>query len=539
MDRPLFSRCFRLSTSIAQSWRLRLVPVPQPPRLSSRHPPPQRGSNIRLEPWTAQGIVAVRRGANLLNRSRIKSGAEKFAVGGLPRLGVVTQSGLGNKSNLTPLITPLTLLAMNRCVLVCLALLFSSLSQASGGYGYPIDNPLAATVIGTPAEYAAELPRHIRREEMQVVVYPDRKIPEFIPRTTLNYALVTQKQEAPLIFSIAGTGASYRSAKMRLLEKVFYQAGFHVVSLSSPTYANFIVTASSTRMPGHLVKDSEDLYRVMETIYAQIHDKVKVSKFYLTGYSLGGAQAAFIAKLDEERKSFNFEKVLMINPPVSLFSSVSILDNMLEDNIPGGRNNFAAFFDEIMSEVTKAYTKLEHVDFNDNFLYRIYENKHEKINPKRVSALIGLSFRISSSNMIFTSDYLTNGGYILPKNHRLRRTESTTGYFEVAMRTTFIDYFHERFYPFFHAQQPDLTEKALIYDTSLESIADYLGSAKKIAVVHNEDDIILAPGQINFFRTVFGARAHIYPRGGHCGNMAYKDNVKYMVDFFTDREVQP
>lgn len=428
---------------------------------------------------------------------------------------------------------------MNRSVLVCLALLFSPLSQATGGYDYPIDNPLAATVIGTPAEYAAELPRHIPRDERQIVVYPDRKVSEFIPRKTLDYTLVAQKREAPLVFSIAGTGASYRSAKMLLLEKAFYQAGFHVVSLSSPTYANFIVTASASRVPGHLVKDSEDLYRVMETIYAQIRNRVKVSRFYLTGYSLGGAQAAFVAKLDEEQKSFNFDKVLMINPPVSLYSSVSILDDLLENNVPGGRSNFAAFFNEAMGEVTKAYTKFERVDFNDEFLYRIYESKDEKINHQRVAALIGLSFRISSSNMIFASDYLTNSGYIVPKNHRLRRTESTTGYFEVAMRTTFVDYFHERFYPFFQAQQADLTEEALIYATSLESIAGYLGSAEKIGVVHNEDDIILAPGQIDFFRRVFGTRAHIYPRGGHCGNMAYKDNVKYMIDFFTGRAIQP
>jgi hypothetical protein len=73
-----------------------------------------------------------------------------------------------------------------------------------------------------------------------------------------------------------------------------------------------------------------------------------------------------------------------------------------------------------------------------------------------------------------------------------------------------------------------------MYDTSLNSIADYLRSAKKISVVHNEDDIILAPGEIDFFRDTFQSRAHIYPKGGHCGNMAYKDNVDYMINYFTN-----
>tara|TARA_R110000822_G_scaffold59736_27_gene149107 strand:+ start:23932 stop:25158 length:1227 start_codon:yes stop_codon:yes gene_type:complete len=405
---------------------------------------------------------------------------------------------------------------------------------AGNGYDYPIDNPLAATVIGTPKAFAAKLPKDIPRSDMRVVVFPDREVKKFIPRKELNYTLVRQKHAAPLVFSIAGTGASHRSAKMRLLEKAFYQAGLHVVSLPSPTYANFIVTASANQVPGHIVQDSADLYKVMELIEEQIRDNVEVTEFYITGYSLGGAQAAFVAKLDEERKVFNFKKVLMINPPVSLFNSVSILDRMLEENIPGGANNFNAFFEDLMKEFTKVYVELENLDFSDDFLYRIYEYEHEEINYSRVAATIGTSFRISSSNMIFTSDLMNNGGYILPKNHELRKTESTTDYFKVANRISFTDYFNERFYPFFSKLTPGATRKSLIHDTSLNSIVDYLRSAEKIAVVHNEDDIILAPGEIDFFRDTFQSRAHIYPKGGHCGNMAYKDNVDYMINYFTN-----
>jgi hypothetical protein len=71
---------------------------------------------------------------------------------------------------------------------------------------------------------------------------------------------------------------------------------------------------------------------------------VEVTDFFLTGYSLGAAQSAFVAKLDEEDKVFNFRKVLLVNPPVSLYNSVQILDKMLEENIPGGLDNFNAFY---------------------------------------------------------------------------------------------------------------------------------------------------------------------------------------------------
>mgnify|MGYP000208115496 CR=1 FL=1 len=40
------------------------------------------------------------------------------------------------------------------------------------------------------------------------------------------------------------------------------------------------------------------------------------------------------AKLDDERGSFNFRRVVMLNPPVRLYNSISLLDRMLE-NLPG------------------------------------------------------------------------------------------------------------------------------------------------------------------------------------------------------------
>ena len=42
----------------------------------------------------------------------------------------------------------------------------------------------------------------------------------------------------------------------------------------------------------------------------------------------------------------------------------------------------------------------------------------------------------------------------------------------------------------------------------------------------------LEPGEIDFFPRVFGDRAKIYPKGGHCGNMDHRDNVAHMVNVF-------
>ena len=430
---------------------------------------------------------------------------------------------------------------MTRYLLFFLSYLVSTtaLAASPSSYDYPFKDPLVATVIGTPGEFRPEIDFRIPRKEREIVIFPDRAFPSIVPRTTYRYAITTQEQTAPLIFVIAGTGGSHRGPNMRTLEAVFYNAGFHVVSLSSPTNANFIMTASTTHMPGRTSDDAADLYRVMQTIHEAHKDRIEVTDFHVTGYSLGGANAAFVAHLDKQKQAFNFKKVLMINPPVSLYNSVGILDRMIDENIPGpAAPDFGTFLDRIMEKFTEVYAANHRISFNDEFLYQIYKVKIEegrKAREEDLEAIIGAVFRIASANMLTTADYAAQRGFVIPKNHRLGITESTTPYFKVAVRTSFADYIDKMYVPFFQEKIPGSTRESLITESSLESIESFLRSADNIAVVHNVDDFIMAEGELDYLRQVFGSRAKIYPSGGHLGNLAYRDNVAFMVDYFSGK----
>ncbi len=405
-------------------------------------------------------------------------------------------------------------------------------SQANS-YKYPITNAFAATVVGTPNSYAAELPKDVPVEIMDLEVFPDREVPDILwYNRELRYSLAPQEGAASLVFVIAGTGAGFNSPKMQVLQRALYGGGFHVVSISSPTHPNFITAASTSGIPGHLLEDSQDLYRVLRLIWLQIQEKkeVQVIDFHLTGYSLGAAQAAFLAKLDDEQGDFGFKKVLMINPPVSLYKSTTILDEMLVNNIPGGIEQFPDYFDRVFHAFSKTYKEGDFVNFGGDFLYHAYkENQPEN---EDLAALIGTSFRISASSMFFTSDVVTNAGYIKPKNLELSTGDSVTDFFKVSGRISFLDYFRELFTPHFQNKYPDITEQMLIDNLSLNRLEKFLRDNPRIGLVHNADDIILAPGELDYLRDVFEERAKIYPHGGHCGNLAYKDNIDYLVQFF-------
>jgi pimeloyl-ACP methyl ester carboxylesterase len=277
-------------------------------------------------------------------------------------------------------------------------------------------------------------------------------------------------------------------------------------------------------------RDAEDLYRAMEMAWEDGRGRRTATGFALAGYSLGGFNAAFVAHLDDQRKTFDFDKVLLINPPVNLYNSISLLDRMIE-NIPGGEDNFDEFFNKVITVFTDVYKREQDaVGFGEDFLAKVFQAYQPR--DEELAALIGLSFRLSSGSMIFTTDVITDYGFIKPRGYRIGRYEGLTKFRQTAYRIGFTDFYHEFFYPFYASEYPGMDRDGFIETMSLHSIADYLRGAEHIEVIHNRDDVILAPGEINFFPEVFGERAKIYPYGGHLGNMEYRENVEYMVGVF-------
>jgi len=414
--------------------------------------------------------------------------------------------------------------------IVCLVLLPLPSLAADDGYGYPIPGSHEATILGTPASLMPTFPAKMRTRQLVLDVIPDRqKPPIFFYDKGLRCTFAYQKQKAPLVFLIAGAGASDMAPKLLTMMKALYQAGFHVITLPSPSHSNFIISASQSSIPGDLTEDAADLYRAMETAWKQVEGDIEVSSFHLCGYSLGASQSAFVAKLDEERQVFNFRKVLMINPPVSLYSSATRIEDLLKQ-IPGGAKKQGVFFNRMLSKFSEFYRYGNFVAINDDFLYAIYTEK--LFSHEETAGLIGLTFHINLAGMIFSSDVMTNSGYVVPKNRVLSTTDSLFDYFLVSTHLSFIDYFNEYMYPYFQKQRPGLTKQAYIESLSLKSIEGYLKSSTKFGVMTNENDFILTKEELDYLRQLFGERTKIYPRGGHLGNLEYKENLAYMVAFF-------
>ena len=77
-------------------------------------------------------------------------------------------------------------------------------------YDFPIENRWKATVVGTPPDYRAELPEKIPLKKRRIEIL-DREVPEALWHDQqLRYSYALQKDPAPLVFMISGTGGYLR-----------------------------------------------------------------------------------------------------------------------------------------------------------------------------------------------------------------------------------------------------------------------------------------------------------------------------------------
>lgn len=426
----------------------------------------------------------------------------------------------------------LRLIALLGCLLTSTASMAVDIPMQE--YGFPLRNPFEATIAGTPPELRPSLLEddEIDQKDYSITVRPDREyeLPDnFWAVKKLRYRLAVQPQPAPLIFIIAGTGAHYAAGNMEVLKNVFYQGGFHVVQLSSPTSYDFMASASRYATPGFSSEDADDLYRVMQAIRAR-HPDLPITEFHLTGYSLGGLHAAFVSHLDETRRAFNFKRVLLLNPPVNLYTSVRNLDMLVQTQVENV-TNAATFYESMLSKLTRYFQHKGHIDLNEALLYD-FQLSRQRLSNEEMAMLIGASFRFSSADIVFTSDLINRRGLITPPDYPITESTDITRFFRRALLCDFDCYITEQLIPMWRTRLNGGSLQQMVDAVSLYALQDYLQSSDKIAVMHNADDIILGPGDLGFLRRTFGSRLTVYPFGGHCGNLNYTVNTQAMLDFF-------
>ena len=411
--------------------------------------------------------------------------------------------------------------------------LFLILSLTAFSYNFPIDDPYSATIIGSATMMTPGVSENIPLKVYEIQIKDKKDIPDvFWYASKFKFSFSKQKnKKAPLIFVLAGTGSDYNTTRVKFMQRIFHDAGYHTIAISSQMSQQFMISASSNSVPGLLLEDNKDIYKAMKLAYNKIKDQVEVTDFYIMGYSLGGSNAAVLSYIDEKEKVFNFKRVFMVNPPVDLYNSAVKLDKYLDNYTGGKTKGIEKLLNTTLAKVKGGLTS-EYANIGADTIYNIV--KGDILSDAEKEAYIGLAFRLASTDLNFISDFMTRS-YVYTKNpEKVNKYTNMKEYLKAVNFATFEDYVNKIGFPYYKKHNKDYSIEALKREASLKVIEDYLRTSPKIAAVTNADELILNEKDFAFLKDVFKDRLVIYPKGGHCGNMFYKENVDVMLKFLNE-----
>ena len=411
--------------------------------------------------------------------------------------------------------------------------LFLILSLTAFSYNFPIDDPYSATIIGSATMMTPGVSENIPLKVYELQIKDKKDIPDvFWYASKFKFSFSKQKnKKAPLIFVLAGTGSDYNAIRVKFMQRIFHDAGYHTIAISSQMSQQFMISASTNVMPGMLIGDNEDIYKAMKLAYDKIKDQVEVTDFYIMGYSLGGTNAAVLSYIDEKEKAFNFKRVFMVNPPVELYDSAVKLDKYLDDYTGGKTEGIEKLLNTTLYRLKGGLTN-EYANIGADTIYNIV--KGDILSDAEKKAYIGLAFRLTSNDLNFISDFITKSHVYTKNPDKVNKYTNMKEYFKAVNFATFEDYVNKVGFPYYKKYNKDFSIEDLKREASLRVIEDYLRTSPKIAAVTNADELILNEKDINYLKDVFKDRLVIYPKGGHCGNMFYKENVDVMVKFVNE-----
>ncbi len=418
--------------------------------------------------------------------------------------------------------------------LLTLTHLLAAHAGAEPATGLADSAALRATVYGTPPQDIAPLPAVVPLDEIDIALPWARPLPAVLWfDRRLRVWFSAQSKPAPLAIVISGTGDDGNTAKLALLRATLYGAGYHVLTLPSPTNPGFIAAASSTGVAGDLMQDSHDLYAAAHEIIAHLPARVRITDVDVLGYSLGGAQAAVLKSIDSVEHRLRIHRAVMINPPVSLFAAMNRLDELFALSVGPGEEGVDRLYRRLYVRLGNFYRANDQVRIEDTNLLAAAGAVLRT--DADFSAAIALTFRIELTNMFYAGDLYAGTGVVTDPRRPPRPGDSTDEVVRRLLVKPFSEYFDQVFVPYYLAHRSGSTRASLIAESRLDIIADSLRSDPDYYAQTNADDLILDRAELGWLRSTLNGRIAVYDHGGHLGNLGDRQQIADMLDMLAGR----
>lgn len=349
-----------------------------------------------------------------------------------------------------------------------------------------------------------------------------REIAVQIPTTgrklKANYWL--QPGQAPLVYISPGLSSHRLSMVSLALAEHLYLNGFSVVTTTSVFHPEFMENASTADLPAYAPVDSKDLLVSLTEMDHALSAKFpnRLGKRALIGCSMGGFLTLRLAATEKsaDPNLIRFDRYVAVNMPVNLKYGAGVVDSYQD----APREWPASTRQERLNNTLHKGAVVSRMPAGS-----LTAPPFDAVESKYI---IGLSFRISLRDIIYSSQSRNNMGILHRPLSRWKREPS----YEEIMTFSFRDYFVHFAAPYYKSRGVSL--EALQREGNLRIHERALRNQPKLRVMTNRNDFLLTPADQAWLRSTFGpSRLTVFPQGGHLGNLsapAVKDTIVHSLD---------
>lgn len=348
-----------------------------------------------------------------------------------------------------------------------------------------------------------------------------------IPSTNrkLPYDAWMQAHPAPVVFILPGMGAHRRSDRTIALAEMVHRRGFSAVTISSAMNFEFMENAATDEIPGVATIDASDVHEALDAVWHDLEKKFpgRMTGRALMGLSLGAFHCLYIAAETNrpDNRLLDFDRYVVLDTPVSLRHAAEQLDAYYNAplSFPAEQRD-----DHVRAILHRAGLSLlsSHVSEDDEVPFSELEAQF----------LVGLSFRISLHDIIWSTQLRHNMGVLATPLNPMHRAPAT----DEILDYSFMEYFYAFVWPCCFGLERGFSSVQRMFDLSdARSLEGSLPADGRVRVFVNANDFLLTPEDIQWLIDTFGeSHVKVRPSGGHAGSLHRWEIQQQIVDSFLD-----
>lgn len=322
---------------------------------------------------------------------------------------------------------------------------------------------------------------------------------------SMDFGLRRGPKGAPLVMLIPGFGTPLNDSTSLYLSDVIQKKGFHVATVHSPSYSEFITDTSRDGVPGVLRRDSIDLHAGLLAIADNLKERgLTFDEIHLVGYSLGALNAAFLAQIDEHVHAF--KRIIMINPVPDSRHGIGTLDRFVASSKVSTAERL-----RLMPKIARSilFRRMKRQSPEDKIRAFLDE---DAFTSEELSVIVGHCF----------SQTVSQGA---------EAASRTVGFNDPRRVRLYSDYLKHITLPYYRRWDPAGTVQDFFRTEGFSGVEQTLKEDRRLHVLHNEDDFLLRNGDADSLRRTFGSRCVISPNGGHIGQFWRADFQNSLTQF--------